>query len=65
LTYGDEAHRRRQATGIQRVSLKLADRIYTCAHGGLVIDRDRNASGNILARGKELAALGRQCLGSP
>jgi putative transposase len=44
--------------------LTLADRIYTCAHCGLVMDRDRNAAWNILARGKTLVALGRQCLPS-
>jgi putative transposase len=51
--------------GQRKTDLTLDDRTYTCAHCGLVIDRDRNAAGNILAQGKELMALGRQCLGSP
>jgi putative transposase len=40
-----------------RQTLSLADRTYTCPCCGLVIDRDLNASRNILA-------LGRQCLAS-
>jgi putative transposase len=51
--------------GHRKADLTLADRTYPCAHCGLVIDRDRTAAGNILAQGKALVALGRQCLGSP
>ncbi len=40
-----------------RQKLSLSDRIYTCPCCGLVLDRDLNASRNILA-------LGRQCLAS-
>jgi len=40
-----------------RQKIALADRIYTCPCCGLVIDRDLNASRNILA-------LGQQCLAS-
>jgi putative transposase len=50
--------------GYRATDLTLADRICACAHCGLVMDRDRRAAWNILARGKTLVALGRQCLPS-
>src|SRR5262249_33539730 len=40
-----------------RQKLSLADRVYTCPCCGLVLDRDLNASRNMLA-------LGQQCLAS-
>jgi putative transposase len=40
-----------------RQPLSLADRIYSCPNCGLTLDRDLNASHNILA-------LGQQCLAS-
>jgi putative transposase len=63
----DPAHTSQNCSGCgqRKTDLTLADRTYTCAQCGLVIDRDRNAAGNILARGKVLVALGRQCLSSP
>jgi putative transposase len=42
--------------GHRKVDLTLADRVYRCVRCGLVIDRDLNASRNILA-------VGRHCLG--
>jgi putative transposase len=51
--------------GHRKTDPTLADRTYTCAQCGLVMDRDRNAARNILARGIALMALGRQCLGQP
>ena len=42
--------------GHRKVDLTLADRVYRCVSCGLVIDRDLNASRNILA-------VGRHCLG--
>ena len=54
--------------GHRTTNLTLDDRTDTCSRCGLVMDRDRTAARNILARGKELMAgraLGRQCLGSP
>ena len=42
--------------GNRKVDLTLADRVYRCVACGLVIDRDLNASRNILA-------VGRHCLG--
>jgi putative transposase len=53
--------------GHRNADLTLADRTYTCSHCGLVMDRDRNAAWNILARGRAALAglaLGRQCLPS-
>ncbi len=53
--------------GHRNTALTLADRIYTCTNPrcGLILDRDRNAALNILARGRQLVqALGRQCLPS-
>ena len=55
------------AAASQSCNLTLADRTYTCSHCGLVMDRDRNAAWNILARGRAALAglaLGRQCLPS-
>jgi putative transposase len=43
--------------GHRKSDLTLSDRTYTCARCRLVIDRDRNAARNILARGKALIAL--------
>ena len=42
--------------GNRKADLTLADRVYRCVACGLVIDRDRNASRNMLA-------VGRHCLG--
>jgi len=42
--------------GNRKTDLTLADRVYRCVCCGLVIDRDLNASRNILA-------VGRHCLG--
>ena len=42
--------------GHRKMDLTLADRVYYCLVCGMIIDRDLNASLNILA-------LGRQCLG--
>jgi putative transposase len=42
--------------GSRKVDLTLADRVYWCVCCGLVIDRDLNASRNLLA-------VGRHCLG--
>jgi putative transposase len=54
----DPAYTTQDCSGCgHRQPLSLADRIYTCPCCGLVIDRDLNASRNILA-------LGRQCLAS-
>jgi putative transposase len=66
----DPAHTSRECSGCghRTPALTLADRTYTCARCGLVLDRDRNAARNILARGTPVlagSALGRQCLGSP
>ena len=48
----------RPGCGHRNTDLTLADRIYTCARCGLVLDRDRNAAWNILARGRQMIALG-------
>jgi putative transposase len=55
--------------GWRNTDLTLSDRVFECRNPDrpdcqLVLDRDRNAALNILARGKELVALGRQCLPS-
>jgi putative transposase len=51
--------------GHRKTDLTLVDRTYICPQCGLIIDRDRNAALNILARGKAAGmALGRQCLPS-
>jgi len=42
--------------GHRKVDLTLADRVYRCVYCGLVLDRDLNASRNMLA-------VGRHCLG--
>jgi putative transposase len=44
--------------GHRNTDLTLVDRIYTCVRCGLVLDRDRNAAWNILARGRQMIALG-------
>ena len=54
---------------LARPDLTLATACFTVSTppariAGLVLDRDRNAALNILARGKELIALGRQCVPS-
>jgi putative transposase len=59
--------------GWRHHDLTLSDRVFHCLNPDrpdcrLILDRDRNAARNILARGKALiaeSALGRQCLGSP
>jgi len=55
--------------GWRNTALTLADRVFHCLNPArpdcrLVLDRDRNAARNILARGKAVVALGRQCLPS-
>jgi putative transposase len=57
--------------GHRNADLTLADRTSPCSRCGLVMDRDRNAGRNILARGTAVmaaaaseVALGRQCLPS-
>jgi putative transposase len=40
--------------GHRKTDLTLSDRTYHCVQCGLVMDRDRNAAWNILARGREL-----------
>ncbi len=55
--------------GWRNPALTLSDRVFHCLNPArpdchLVLDRDRNAALNILARGKELIALGRQCVPS-
>ncbi len=55
--------------GWRAPDLTLADRVFHCLNPAcpecrLVLDRDRNAALNILARGKVLIALGRQCVPS-
>jgi putative transposase len=57
------------ACGWRNPDLTLDDRVFHCLDParpdcGLALDRDRNAARNILARGKALVALGRQCLPS-
>jgi putative transposase len=44
------------ACGWRNRDLTLAERTYPCGQCGLVLDRDRTASLNILARGKDLLA---------
>jgi putative transposase len=44
------------ACGHRKTDLSLADRTYTCACCGVVLDRDRNASLNILAVGQHCLA---------
>jgi putative transposase len=69
----DPAHTSQDCSrcGWRNPDLTLADRVFHCLNPArpdcrLVLDRDRNAALNILARGRELAmALGRQCLGTP
>ena len=55
----DPAHTSQDCSGCgwRNPDLTLADRVFVCRHplrtdGGLVLDRDRNAARNILARGK-------------
>jgi putative transposase len=55
--------------GWRNPTLTLADRVFHCLNPArpdchLVLDWDRNAARNILAWGKDVLALGRQCLPS-
>jgi putative transposase len=50
--------------GHRKAGPTLADRAAPCSHCGLVMDRDRNAASNILARGTGVMVLGRPCLAS-
>ena len=43
--------------GNKKVDLKLSDRTYVCKNCGNVVDRDFNASTNILAEGLKVLAL--------
>jgi putative transposase len=67
----DPKHRSQTCSGCgwRNTALTLADRTFHCANPdrpdcGVVLDRDRNAALNTLARGREAMALGRQCLPS-
>jgi putative transposase len=42
--------------GHRKTDLTLADRMYTCSCCGVVLDRDRNASLNILSVGRHALA---------
>jgi putative transposase len=50
--------------GHRKTDLMLTDRIYCCMQCGLVMDRDRNAAWNILARGKGVNGIGATMPGS-